>query len=56
MSTRILDIGEWLNKRKGGTTDWLLWGLDNMIWPIVALTFVVFAILIPEVFASTSKD
>jgi ribose/xylose/arabinose/galactoside ABC-type transport system permease subunit len=33
----------------------LLWGLDNMIWPIVAVTFIVFAILMPEVFTSFSN-
>jgi ribose/xylose/arabinose/galactoside ABC-type transport system permease subunit len=37
------------------STEWLLWGLDNMIWPIVAVTFVVFAILMPQVFTSFSN-
>lgn len=33
-------------------TQAILWLLDNMIWPILAITFVVFGLLLPQVFAT----
>lgn len=55
MSTRRQDIGDWLERRGEESTQWILWGLDNMIWPILVLVFGFFAILIPEVFTSASN-
>lgn len=55
MSIRSSDLSNWLDRRAGDTTEWLLWGLDNMIWPIVLLTFIAFSILIPEIFTTTNN-
>ncbi|MBV0923041.1 ABC transporter permease [Halomicroarcula limicola] len=55
MSIRDLDWSEWLDRTSGEGTKWLLWGLDNMIWPIVVVTFAIFAVLMPQVFTSASN-
>lgn len=55
MSLSDLDVRDWSDRMTAESTEWVLWGLDNMIWPIVAITFVVFAILMPEVFTSFSN-
>jgi ribose/xylose/arabinose/galactoside ABC-type transport system permease subunit len=36
----------------GELTRWLLWGLDNMIWPIVIVAFVLFSVLLPGTFGT----
>lgn len=54
MSTSLPDVDEWL-QRSNVTTEWFLWALDNMIWPILAITFVVFALLIPTIFTRPSN-
>jgi ribose/xylose/arabinose/galactoside ABC-type transport system permease subunit len=33
-------------------TDVFIWGLDNLIWPIVIIAFVVFSLLLPGTFSS----
>lgn len=55
MSTQPFDLSDWLDRRSGETTEWLLWGLDNMIWPILLLTFIAFSLLIPEIFTSANN-
>ncbi|GGN88443.1 MULTISPECIES: ABC transporter permease [Haloarcula] len=55
MSIRDRDWADVLDRTSGESTKWLLWGLDNMIWPIVIVTFAVFAVLMPEVFTSASN-
>ena len=42
------DSGESINR-------FLLWLLDNLIWPIVLLTFLLFSILLPGVFSSAEN-
>ncbi len=53
MSTRtILDR---LFASGGDTNERLLWLLDNMIWPIVLVGFIIFSFLLPGVFSSISN-
>lgn len=45
----------WSRLEESSHTDLLLFGLENMIWPILILSFIVFTVLIPQIFVSTDN-
>jgi ribose/xylose/arabinose/galactoside ABC-type transport system permease subunit len=51
----ISNIGDLIDQTGPSTTEWILWMIDNLIWPIVVVTFIVFATLLPETFLSASN-
>ena len=44
---------EWLSDPD--VTRWVLWGLDNMIWPVVVVAFVLFSVLLPGTFGTAQN-
>lgn len=51
----ISNITESIGLTDTTNTERILWLLDNMIWPIVLVAFLIFTILMPETFSSYSN-
>lgn len=49
MST-ISDISSTISELQGDRTRMMLFAMDNLIWPILLVAFIVFSILLPEIF------